>query len=153
MPRLPAKTQEALDAINGPKLVDAVAAGATIKAAGEAMQLEPTAAQRLYHAALRRYYEENAAEREMLVARELRTFDLLQRAVMRDALKGDTKAVDRVLAIMAQRSKMLGLDAAAKVAVEITRADDALAEIVQIIDGTVTAAELIRVLPELPETG
>lgn len=148
MPRLPAKVQEAQDAVNSGRLLDLVAAGTDVVKAADMIGLTRDQGYRLYHTALRRYYEENAAERELLVSRELRTLDLLQRAVMKDALRGETKAVDRVLAIMQQRSKMLGLDAAAKVAVEITRADDALAEIVQIIDGTVSAAELIRVLPE-----
>lgn len=154
MGRISAKVMEARDAINGPKLVDAVAAGSSIVAAGKALGIKEDAAQDLYHRAIRRYYEENAGAREELVARELRTLDLLQRAVMRDAISTTNdvgervKATDRVLAIMAQRSKMLGLDAAAKVDIEIRRADDVLAEIVQIIDGSVVAADLVRVLPE-----
>lgn len=153
MPRRSAKAQEALDTLNMTKLLDAVAAGAPVRRAAQSMGLSEDQGYTLYHRALRQYYEENASARELLVARELRTLDLLQRAVMSDALKGDTKAVDRVLSIMERRAKTLGLDQAAKVSVEIGRADAALAEIVQIIDGTVAAnaASLERMV--LPEAG
>jgi hypothetical protein len=130
------------DAIAGAKVLDAVAAGASLEAAGKLAGVKIDVAQRLLHAEMRRFYEQNASQREELVGRELRKLDLLERRVFRDALNGDVKAVDRVLAIMKRRADMLGLDAAAKVQVEISAVDEALAEIVQIVEGKVVGAEV-----------
>jgi hypothetical protein len=143
---------EAQEALDGGKLLDLVAAGSSIAAAARAIGLKERTGQRLYHAELQRYFQENATQREELVGRELRTLDLLQRKVMRQALDGDLKAVDRVLAIMDRRGKMLGLDAAAKVTVEVSRVDEKLAEIVQIIDGSIVAAAELEYVT-LPEAG
>lgn len=147
---MPSKTVvKAQEAIKASQLLDMVAAGSSVRAASKQLGIHERTGQRLYHSELQRYYQENAAAREELVGRELRTLDLLQRRMMQDALKGDARAVDRVLQIMAQRSKMLGLDAAAKISVEVSRVDDALAEIVQIIDGSVAASHTLeRLLPE-----
>jgi len=130
------------DAIAGAKVMDAVAAGATLELAGKAAGVTTGVAERLLHAELRRFYEQNAGQREELVGRELRKLEMLERAHFRDALKGDVKATDRVLAIMKRRSDMLGLDSAAKVQVEISAVDDALAEIVQIIEGKVVETDV-----------
>jgi hypothetical protein len=130
------------DAVAGAKVLDAVAAGASLEAAGKLAGVKTDVAQRLLHAEMRRFYEQNASQREELVGRELRKLDLLERRVFRDALNGDVKAVDRVLAIMKRRADMLGLDAAAKVQVEISAVDEALAEIVQIVEGKVLGAEV-----------
>jgi hypothetical protein len=148
------KRDQATEAVLGTRLVDAVAAGASVVRAAEALGLTEREGYRIYHESIRRYYEENSAARELMVAREMRKLDLLERPMFKQALDGDQKAVDRVLAIMKARRDMLGLDAAAKVQVEIGRADDALAKIVQIVDGTAAAAQVqpLRRL-ELPEAG
>lgn len=49
---------------------------------------------------------EQADEMRML---ELDRLDALQQAVWRDAMRGDPRAVDRVLAIMGQRARYVGL--------------------------------------------
>lgn len=150
---MPSQTvTKAQEALQGGKLLDLVAAGSSVAAAARAIGLNERTGQRLYHAELQRYFKENATQREELVGRELRTLDLLQRRVMRMALDGDLKAVDRVLAIMDRRGKMLGLDAAAKVSVEVSRVDEALADIVKIIDGSIVAAAELEYVT-LPEAG
>lgn len=150
---MPSQTvTKAQEALQGGKLLDLVAAGSSVAAAARAIGLNERTGQRLYHAELQRYFQENATQREELVGRELRTLDLLQRKVMRMALDGDLKAVDRVLAIMDRRGKMLGLDAAAKVSVEVSRVDEALADIVKIIDGSIVAAAELEYVT-LPEAG
>lgn len=150
---MPSQTvTKAQEALQGGKLLDLVAAGSSVAAAARAIGLNERTGQRLYHAELQRYFQENATQREELVGRELRTLDLLQRRVMRMALDGDLKAVDRVLAIMDRRGKMLGLDAAAKVSVEVSRVDEALADIVKIIDGSIVAAAELEYVT-LPEAG
>lgn len=150
---MPSQTvTKAQEALQGGKLLDLVAAGSSVAAAARAIGLNERTGQRLYHAELQRYFKENATQREELVGRELRTLDLLQRRVMRMALDGDLKAVDRVLAIMDRRGKMLGLDAAAKVSVKVSRVDEALADIVKIIDGSIVAAAELEYVT-LPEAG
>jgi hypothetical protein len=133
---------KAQDAIAGAKIMDAVAAGATLEAAGKSVGVKIDVAERLLHAEFRRFYEQNATQREELVGRELRKLELLERPFFRKALQGDEKAADRVLAIMKRRADMLGLDSAAKVQVEISAVDEALAEIVQIVEGQVVGAEV-----------
>lgn len=128
---------KAADAIAGAKIMDAVAAGATLQAAADSVGLKIDAASRLLHAEFRAFYEQNGSQREELVGRELRKLELLERPFFREALKGNEKAADRVLAIMKRRADMLGLDSAAKVAVEISAVDDALSEIVRIVEGSV----------------
>lgn len=135
----------AAEAILADQLIKLVAAGSTIADAAKALDIPSrVTAERLYHQEIRRYYEDNATLRQELVGRELKTLELLQRRVMQDALKGDTKAVDRVLAIMDRRSKYLGLDQAAKVDVSVVSVDAALAKIVDIFDGHIAAAPEIR---------
>ena len=51
---------------------------------------------------------------ELLRRMELSRLDRLMRALWPKALQGDYGAIDRVLAIMARRAKLLGLDAPAK---------------------------------------
>jgi hypothetical protein len=139
---------EAQNMILGAKIMDAVAAGASVAAAAEHVNITPETASRLLHAEFRRFYEENASQREELVGRELRKLELLERPFFRKALDGDEKAADRVLAIIKQRREILGLDAAAKVAVEVSAVDDALAHVVNILDGEVVEpTPLRRALP------
>lgn len=139
---------KAQDAIAAAKIMDAVAAGASIAAAAASVNVTEDVASRLLHEEFRRFYEQNASQREELVGRELRKLELLERPFMRKALGGDEKAADRVLAIVKQRRDILGLDAAAKVSVEISAVDDALARIVNIVDGEVVEpTPLRRALP------
>jgi hypothetical protein len=133
---------KAQDLIAAAKIMDAVAAGATLEAAGKAVGVKIDVAERLLHAEFRRFYEQNATQREELVGRELRKLEILERVFFRKALGGDEKAADRVLAMMKRRADMLGLDSAAKVQVEISAVDEALAEIVQIVEGKVLGAEI-----------
>lgn len=72
-----------------------------------------------YHAvqsALRRGFVEPAAEVRQLESERL---DALQQAVWEAALRGDTKAIDRVLRISDQRAKLLGLNAPVKADVTV----------------------------------
>jgi hypothetical protein len=133
---------KAQDLIAAAKIMDAVAAGATLEAAGKSVGVKIDVAERLLHAEFRRFYEQNATQREELVGRELRKLEILERVFFRKALGGDEKAADRVLAMMKRRADMLGLDSAAKVQVEISAVDEALAEIVQIVEGKVLGAEI-----------
>lgn len=132
-------SSKAADAIAGAKIMDAVSAGASVAAAAKVAGVSEDVAGRLLHAEFRRFYEQNASQREELVGRELRKLELLERPFFRKALDGDEKAADRVLAIMKRRADMLGLDSAAKVSVEISAVDEALGEIVRVVEGSVIA--------------
>jgi hypothetical protein len=54
---------------------------------------------------------------------ELERLDRLQRAVWRDAIGGNTKAVDSVLRIIDRRSRLLGLDQPTKIQAEVITYD------------------------------
>lgn len=144
-----AQTQEARDAIDGDTILTQVAAGMTIAQVARKNDMAYERTRTLYHRELAAVHAENSELRKTLVARELRTLDLLQRKFMVKALEdGDEKAARIVLDCTRERSALLELKAATKVALEITAVDDALQKIVQIIDGDYdVAAPLMRVLP------
>jgi hypothetical protein len=146
-----AKAIEAQEAIQGDRLISLVAAGQSIAGAARQLEMDYEKARKLYHKELRAVYDSNVGLREELLGKELKTLDLLQRPLMLEAMKGDRKCAETVLSIMDRRAKYLDLHAAAKVNVEITRVDDALREIVTIIDGNMSAASLERIA--LPEAG
>ena len=72
-----------------------------------------TAYKRVHHA-LHELNRGNAARAAELRELEALRLDELQDAVWEKAVDGDPHAVDRVLAIMARRSRLLGLDMAEK---------------------------------------
>lgn len=132
------------------QLLQLVVAGQPITKAAEQLGLTYATAFRWYQAALRKVYEDNTELRERTLGKELKTLDLLQRALWPAALRGHVRSVEVMLSILDRRAKYLGLDAAIKVQFESARVDDALTKIGQIIDGEVTteAAPLLRVVPE-----
>lgn len=141
-------TMNARDTIQADKLLKLVATGHSVAAACRALGITARRGERLYHRELKRYFDENAGLRSELVARELKTLDMLQQIAMRQALDGELKAHDRVLAIMDRRAKYLDLHAAARVTVEVSLVDDAIKEIVNIIDGEVIGSDdLLHALP------
>lgn len=66
--------------------------------------------------------EEDAAK-ETLREVEAMRLDRLQAAVWSDATKGDTRSVDSALKIIAQRCRLLGLDAPTRTRIEIIDED------------------------------
>lgn len=122
----------------------------SIRAAAEQLEIPYATAKRWYHAALQEVHDATAKLREETLGRELKTLDMLQRALWPNALRGHVRSVEVMLALMDRRAKYLGMDAATKVAVEVTRVDAALAEIVSIVDGEVVpdAAPLLRAVPD-----
>jgi hypothetical protein len=131
------------------KLLQRVVAGQTVRAAAADLEIPHTTADRWYHAALKKIYDDNADLREEVLGKELKTLDLLQRALWPGALRGHVRSVEVMLSVMDRRAKYLGLDAAVKHTVEITRVDEALARVANIIDGEVAsgAAPLLRAVP------
>jgi hypothetical protein len=71
---------------------------------------------RAVQSALKRGFVEPAADLRQLEAERL---DRLQAAVWAAALRGDTKAIDRVLRISDQRARLLGLNAPTKTDVTV----------------------------------
>jgi DNA-binding transcriptional MerR regulator len=81
--------------------------GASIREISSALDIPKTTVQRLAADAIEDITHEPATQ---VVEMELQRLDRLQRAVWADAVGGDVKALDRVLKIMAQRAKYLGLE-------------------------------------------
>jgi hypothetical protein len=145
----PAKTAyaEAERATLTDQLLNLVVAGRSIVDAAKQLELSYATAHRWYREALRRVYDDNATLREEVLGKELKTLDLLQRALWRGALSGHVRSVEVMLAVMDRRAKYLGLDAAVKIQVEATRVDDALAKISRIIDAEELSTPLVRAIP------
>lgn len=132
------------------KLLQLVIAGQTVARAAEQLNLTYNTALRWYHDALQKVYDDNASLRQEALGRELKTLEMLQRALWPAALRGHVRSVEVMLAIMDRRSKYLGLDAATKISVEVSKVDNALADITNIIDGEASAgaAQLLRAVPD-----
>lgn len=131
------------------QLLQRVIAGQSVQRAAADLELPYTTALRWYHDALKKVYDDNAQLREEVLGKELKTLDLLQRALWPGALRGHVRSVEVMLSVMDRRAKYLGLDAAVKIQVEATRVDDALTKVANIIDGEATAspAPLLRAVP------
>jgi hypothetical protein len=131
------------------ELLKMVVAGMSIKRAAEHLGIAQSTANRWYHDALRKVYDDNATLREEVLGKELKTLDLLQRALWPAALRGHVRSVEVMLSVMDRRAKYLGLDAAVKIQVEATRVDEALAKVASIIDAETVpqAAPLLRAVP------
>lgn len=97
------------------------------------------AATRDFHRAIAAARLEERQAVENLREVEGQRLDRLQAAVWAKAIKGDLKAVETVLKVIAQRSRLLGLDAPVKT--ELTGPGGGPMQI-----GTVTAAELNRLI-------
>lgn len=131
------------------RLLQLVVAGQSVQRAAEQLDIPYATALRWYHAALRKVYDDNATLREEVLGKELKTLDLLQRALWPQALRGHVRSVEVMLAVMDRRAKYLGLDAAVKVQIEATRIDDAMTRIAGILDAetATTTPPLLRALP------
>jgi hypothetical protein len=132
------------------ELLNKVITGISVQQAAKELEIPYSTALRWYHEALQKIYDDNAGLRREVLGRELKTLDLLQRALWPSAQRGHVRSVEVMLAVMDRRAKYLGLDAAAKVEVEVTRVDEALTQIARVIDGEVesVAAPLLRAQPQ-----
>lgn len=139
-------SKEITQQVDTGRLLDAVLVSGTVKAAAKALDLSYTKALKLYKQALQAYWEENADKAEIVAAKELRKFDLIERPVFKQALEGDLRAVDRMLAISKARREVLGLDAPKRFDVQVGAVDSAISDIAQMIDGSAVAAEPLRIV-------
>jgi hypothetical protein len=130
------------------KFLNLICTGMTEQAAARQVELSYMTARRMKASALQEVFRRTAGAVEQILAQEMLTLNMLQRAMMPAALHGHVRSGEVVLSIMAQRAKYLGLNSPEKIKVEISKVDEALAEIVQIIDGEVDPVRpLARVLP------
>lgn len=86
--------------------------GKTFDAIGRALGVTEGAAQRAYFRALERLSP--VADREEQRALEAARLDRMMARPWAAALRGDAKSIESVLAIMARRARLLGLDAPAE---------------------------------------
>lgn len=145
-------TVTALETTNGAKILERVASGMTVTEAAESLSLNRQTGSRLYHAELRRVMDANNELRGQLIAQDLETLRLLVRAHMARALRGDAASAKIVIAALDRRSKLLGLDAAIKIEISNERVNEAVEEIVALLDA-VHGDDLPMVLEAETETG
>jgi hypothetical protein len=129
-------TVTALETVNGAKMLERVASGMTVTEAAESLQLSRQQGSKIYNAELRRVMDSNNELRAHLIAQDLETLRLLVRAHMARALRGDTGSAKIVLGVLDRRAKLLGLDAAIKVEISNDRVNEAVEEIVRLLDGS-----------------
>lgn len=133
-------------AVKAQKLVQLVASGMTVVAAGAELKMQRAQASKLYNAELQRMIKENDELRTSLVVQELETLRLLKQRFMVDALRGDPKAARVVLGVVDRNMDLLGLKAAIQVQVSNARIDTTITDIVGLLDASEAA------LPKLLET-
>ena len=85
--------------------------GLTHRAIAARLGVAPATAYRRVRHALDQVNQRNVEDAGTLRDLEAMRLDALQEAVWQQALDGDGKALDRILAIMGRRAKLLGLDA------------------------------------------
>lgn len=127
-------TRQTNDLLDGVKVMQLVASGHTIRSAAAAMKITEARAKRLHQTMCQRTLEESSDLRNSVLATELETLRMMQLAYMPGALRGHPRSGELVLAIMDKRHGLLGMKDAIKVQVEVRRVDEALAEIVQIVE-------------------
>lgn len=86
-------------------------AGATYAQIAERLGVTPPAVYKMVTKHLVEVAKHTADSAEQLRAIELQRLDALQAALWADAMRGDEQKTDRVLKVMAQRAKLLGLNA------------------------------------------
>jgi DNA-binding CsgD family transcriptional regulator len=85
--------------------------GLTHRAIAARLGVAPATAYRRLRHALDEINERNLEDAGTLRGLEMLRLDELQNAIWQRAIDGDGKALDRILAIMGRRTKLLGLDA------------------------------------------
>jgi hypothetical protein len=126
-----------------PRVAAMRASGASFRAIGSALGIDPTWARTLLLKALEEITAETA---ELLRVQEGERLDLLQRGVWPAALAGDTKATAAVIRIMERRAKLFGLDAPIKVAVDA----DVDAQIAELAAMLVIPSQVVTHEPDAP---
>lgn len=86
--------------------------GLSHRAIARELGVAPSTAYKRVHDGLHELNHGNAAQAAELRELEALRLDEMQDAVWEKAIDGDLRALDRVLAIMARRSRLLGLDMA-----------------------------------------
>ncbi|MBM4469919.1 hypothetical protein GS982_20240 [Rhodococcus hoagii] len=84
--------------------------GATIVQIAKVLDVSKSTAQRLVSEAITEIKREPT---ELVIDLELNRLDAMLTGIFPDAVKGDLKAIDRVLKLMERRSKYMNLDSAA----------------------------------------
>jgi hypothetical protein len=131
---VPNSTVTALETVNGAKMLERVASGMTVTEAAESLGLSRQQGSKIWIAELQRVTEANNGLRQELLSQELETCRLLLRAHMGRALRGDTGSAKIVLGVLDRRSKYMGFDAAIKVEISNERVNEAVEEIVALLD-------------------
>jgi hypothetical protein len=112
MPRKHSKTSAArvTRSTNAGRALELRKAGLTFRQIGQRMGFTEQRAHKLVTEELARLNSKRSEAAEAVTRLEVERLDALLRVVYPKALKGDMQAFDRVLAVMARRAKMLGID-------------------------------------------
>lgn len=134
-------------ALYGERMLKLVASGKSIRKAAEEVGLPRDTGHRYYQAALRKAAQETEGLRQDLVHQDLESLRLLIEAHMPLATAhGDEKSAGVVLRALGQRAKLLGLEEALKIEVQTSRVDDALTQIVAIMDAQRSDPQTVEIL-------
>lgn len=89
-------------------------------------------AHRAIQRALKRRYQETAADRDALIQWHLEITRELVRGLAPKALKGETRAAEVIILALAREAKLLGLDATVRVDLKVT--DAMMAEVQELVE-------------------
>jgi hypothetical protein len=145
-------TKRAQAALNQRKIMELVASGQTIGAAARALDIPEYTAKRLFGKEMARVLDDHADIREAVFAEELENLRMLRRAIMPRALKGEPRAVEVALAVGRDFRSVLGMDQALKVDVTVKRVDEAVDEVLKVVDAHVDGVTQLRRIDRMPES-
>lgn len=97
--------------------------GATYRAIGDRVGISPQACHGLIKRELAKLTKQTEQDATVLRALELERLDAMTQALWKTAMTGDCQAVDRLLRISERRSRLLGLDAPLKTAIDLLNTD------------------------------
>lgn len=141
MPKGVPKTELEIQLL-GTKIVQAISLGRSMREAARACEIDDKTAMLIYRKQLASTVD-LYSKKEML-AQELATLEVMQRGLMPRAMKGDPQAVRAMIALMAKRSEYLGLDEAVKVQIDVKTVNEAIRDVVGVIDGELAPVQPLR---------
>lgn len=151
-------TEEAQAVVYGDRLLALAASGVPVERAADQLGLSPMSARRYFKAAVQRTANLDAETKREWIAVHMETIRLVIAAHMplalgraatdqRPAVKASQGSAQVVLAALKQRAELIGIDAAIQVDISNQAVEDAVADIMEIVDNLAPIE-----LPALPPT-
>lgn len=137
------RSRENLRELYGHKIVESISLGYTMSAAAKACgDLDINTATELYKEQLAATAD--IYTKQEMLQQELHTLMIAQRGLMAGVRSGDPAAVRALIQVMKQRSDYLGLGEGIKVQIEVSTINQAIQDVVGVIEGEIAEVTPLR---------